>query len=117
MSESPPELVITRCESCHARFLPRPGPCPRCGATTVAVERIPPVGQVLASTEAAYPPAGWSTPHRLALVSASEDIRILALVEGELPRTGDLVGIERRSDHYVVRRAAASGTPSGPAGP
>ena len=107
--------MITRCESCHARFLPRRGPCPRCGATTLNSEHIPPAGHVLASTEALYPPTGWASPHRLALVAASEDIRILAHVDGELPRTGELVDIERRPGHYVVRRATPDGAADGPA--
>jgi uncharacterized OB-fold protein len=111
------DLRITRCESCHSRFLPRPGPCPRCGATTVVSLRIPPVGRVLAATEALYPPTGWTSPHRLALVAVSEDVRVLALVEGPLPSAGVLVRIERRGEQYVARtpepEPPATGAPPG----
>ena len=102
MSEPAPEIVVTRCTSCHSRYLPRPGPCPRCGATTVAALRIPPEGRVLAATESMYPPSGWAKPHRLALVTAAEDVRILALVRGDLPETGAWVTIRREGDHYIV---------------
>jgi hypothetical protein len=65
--------------------------------------RISPNGQVLASTEVMVPPSGWTSPHRLALVAAAEDIRVLALVRGDLPKAGEVVAVEHEGDHYVVR--------------
>ncbi|MCI4349415.1 MAG: hypothetical protein L3J93_04270 [Thermoplasmata archaeon] len=49
------------------------------------------------------PAAGWKAPHRLALVAAAEDVRILALVEGDLPEPGSVVGLELRDGRYLAR--------------
>jgi len=73
---------------------------------------IPAVGRVLASTEVVYPPKDWSSPHRLALIGASEDIRILAVVEGELPPAGVTVRLRRVEDRYVARPTESPDGPS-----
>lgn len=102
MSAPPPILEIGRCEACHGRFLPRPGPCPRCGADAVRPLPVPPDGVVLAATELTAPAAGWAAPHRLALVEIAEGVRVLALVEGDLPDVAARVRVRRDGDRYVV---------------
>ena len=99
----PRDLLISRCESCHARFLPRPGSCPKCGSTSLRAQSVPPVGTVLAAVELETPSAGWTAPHRIALVELEESVRLLALVPGRLPAIGERVGVERDEDRYVVR--------------
>lgn len=97
------DLVIARCESCHGRFLPRPGPCPRCGSTSVIPQPIPPTGEILAATELMVPATGWPAPHRIALVGLSEEVRVLAEVDGPLPEIGSFVTVEPSGDRYRVR--------------
>ncbi|HEV2230816.1 MAG TPA: hypothetical protein VGS18_01340 [Thermoplasmata archaeon] len=97
------DLVIARCESCHGRFLPRPGPCPRCGSTSVIPQPIPPTGEILAATELMVPATGWPAPHRIALVGLSEEVRVLAEVDGPLPEIGSFVTVEPLGDRYRVR--------------
>jgi uncharacterized OB-fold protein len=98
----PAPLLISRCTSCHGRFLPRDGPCPRCGSLAVSPVEVPATGVVLASIELAAPAAPWPAPHRLALVELEESVRILALVPGPLPTRGDRVGVTRDRDRYLV---------------
>lgn len=93
------ELVL--CHSCHTRFLPTDGPCPKCGSTDVALYSASAVGQVLAATELHYPASGWHSPHRLAMVEVADGVRILTIVEGSLPVPGALV--EVRNDGAVYR--------------
>lgn len=97
-----PEILVTRCESCHGRFVPRPGPCPYCGSRQVGPEALPPEGRVLAAIELASPSAGWPAPHRLALVELAQAVRVLALAPDPLPTVDDLVGIERDGEVYRV---------------
>lgn len=100
---SPPAgLLVSGCRSCHSRFLPRPGRCPRCGSEEVGPQRIPARGTVLSATELSVPPAGFESPHRLALLEAAEGVRILAVVRGPLPEPGATVGVVRDGEQYVV---------------
>jgi uncharacterized OB-fold protein len=103
MSDPAEGLIVSRCESCHGRFVPREGSCPFCGSSEITPQTIPPRGFVLASTELLAPAAGWNAPHRLALVAAAEDVRILALVDGPLPEPGSIVGLEHRDGRYRAR--------------
>ena len=48
---NPTPLLVTRCPSCTLRYLPRAGPCPKCGSMEVAPLALPPEGRVLAATE------------------------------------------------------------------
>lgn len=102
MSTDPP-IPVTLCQQCHNRFLPRPGPCPRCGSTSLGPSELAPVGSVLAATQLENPPAGWDAPHRLALVELEESVRILALVDGEVPAVGTTVHVRREADRFHVR--------------
>jgi uncharacterized OB-fold protein len=101
MSEPSP-IAILRCEHCHGRFLPRPGGCPRCGSRDLRPGEIPATAHVLAATELLAPATGWPTPHRLAIVEAEEQVRILAVVSGPLPALGDVVEVRRRGELYEI---------------
>ncbi len=102
---NPTPLLVTRCPSCTLRYLPRAGPCPKCGSMEVAPLALPPEGRVLAATELASPAAGWPTPHRIALIELAESVRLLAIVDGPLPVTGSVVTVVRDGDAYRVPKA------------
>jgi uncharacterized OB-fold protein len=102
VSAPAPGLLVEGCRSCHSRFLPRPGRCPRCGSDAVGPQRIAPRGTVLAATELSVPPAGVEAPLRLALLEAAEGVRILAVVRGPLPEIGRTVEVLRDGEQYVV---------------
>lgn len=110
----PASLAIVRCEHCHGRFLPHPGPCPRCGSTELVAGEIPANAVVLAATELQAPAAGWPTPHRLAIVEGAESVRILAVVPGPLPPLGSVVVVRRAGDLYEVAPDAAAPASSVP---
>lgn len=95
-------LAMSRCGSCHAGFLPRPGACPRCGSSKVGTTGLPPRGKVLAATELSAPATGWASPHRLALIEITEGIRLLAVVSGALPAVGDEVKVTLDAAVYRV---------------
>jgi uncharacterized OB-fold protein len=97
-----PTLPIVRCEHCHGRFLPHPGPCPRCGSTDLAAGEIPATAVVLAATELFAPGSGWTSPHRLAIVEAAESVRVLSVVRGPLPAVGAVVEVRREGELYAV---------------
>ena len=112
MTDRPAELVLSRCEACHARFLPNDGPCPRCGSTEVKAFVAPPLGVVLAATEVTSPAEGWKSPHRLALVEMPQSVRLLAIVEGPVPAPGDVVSVRRDGDIYRARTEPGSARPA-----
>lgn len=97
-----PSMVVdlARCRSCHARFLPSDGPCPRCGSSDCVGYSTSAVGKILAATELHYPAMGWQAPHRLALVELSDGVRVLAIADPPLPTPGVLVEIRRDGDVY-----------------
>ena len=97
-----PVIELSRCEACRTRFLPTDGACPRCGSTDVRAYPSPALGTVLASTELSNPPAGWTAPHRLALVDLPESVRVLAIVPGPLPAPGTVVAIRRDGAVYLA---------------
>ena len=96
-------IELTGCHSCHARFLPTDGPCPRCGSTDCSSYTTSPIGRVLAASELHYPPSGWHAPHRLALIEMTDAVRVLAIVEAALPVAGDLVEVRKDGDVYRAR--------------
>ena len=104
---APVSILVSRCASCHGRFLPREGPCPRCGSRSVTPVELPPFGVVLAAIELTAPAAPWTAPHRLALVELEESVRILGLVPGSLPGRGARVAVARDGAHYVISAAEA----------
>ena len=102
---APAQLLVAACASCHSRFLPRSGPCPRCGSREVAPYAVPAQGVVLAAVELQNPSAGWTVPHRLVLVELAESVRLLALAPDVLPTIGAWVGVERDGDRYRIAPA------------
>lgn len=104
-SQPSPDIVVSQCGHCPARFLPRPGPCPRCGSTEISPRSVPPDGSVLAATELLAPATGWTAPHRIALVELDAGVRVLGVVDGPLPARGARIRIVR--DHDLYRVAAA----------
>ncbi len=105
MNAELPPIDLSRCSSCHSLYFPTAGPCPRCGAREVSVEKCPALGVVLAATELSNPPEGFSAPHRIALVELVESARVLAIVDGPLPVAGDTVELLREGDHFRMRGA------------
>jgi uncharacterized OB-fold protein len=103
----PVPLLVSRCGSCTLRYLPRAGPCPRCGATKPLPLSIPPEGMVLAATELSSPAQGWPTPHRIALIELAESVRVLAIVEGDLPASGSRVEVVHVGEAYHAHLATA----------
>lgn len=93
-------LPLSRCTSCHAGFVPRPGPCPRCGSERIDSVELPAHGTVLAMTELSMPVSGWTAPHRLAMVEIAEGIRILCVVRGPMREPGDTVPVARDGAFY-----------------
>jgi uncharacterized OB-fold protein len=105
MTEAAP-IRIVRCEHCHGRFLPGPTACPRCGSRELVAGEVPARASVLAATELHAPAAGWPTPHRLAIVEAAEQVRILAVVPGPLPVVGDVVEVRQKGELYEIGAGA-----------
>lgn len=107
MSSAPsPPILVSRCGHCHGRFLPRPGPCPRCGSLETVPNPVDPIGTVRAATSLEAPAAGWRAPHRLALVELAESVHVLAVVDGELPPIGAVVAVWRDGEIYYARASA-----------
>ncbi|MGI0053345.1 MAG: Zn-ribbon domain-containing OB-fold protein [Thermoplasmata archaeon] len=102
-------IRVQRCGACHSRFLPRAGLCPRCGSGAVTAEVIAPLGRVIAATELTAPAAGWSAPHRIALVEIGSGVRLLAVALDRRPTSGEEVVVRRAGDHFEI-------TPTTPAG-
>lgn len=100
-----PELLVSRCPSCTLRYLPRSGPCPKCGSVRVEPLAVPAQGAVLAATELERPTAGWPNPHRIALVELAQAVRVLALVDGRLPEPGEVVTVTRDGEKYRASTA------------
>lgn len=103
MSSVASELEVFRCLTCHHRFAPADGVCPRCASTQIEPFRIPAIGTVLAATEVSYPAEGWPTPHRLALVELAEAVRLLAVAGPSLPTPGEVVELEAGPGYYRAR--------------
>jgi uncharacterized OB-fold protein len=95
-------IEMSRCSSCHAGFLPRPGNCPRCGSTRIETVLLPAQATVRAATELSTPASGWTAPHRLALAEIAEGIRILCVVIGPLPTAGDIVQVKQVGPVYQI---------------
>ncbi len=108
MTDPANSLRLLRCEACQLRYLPSDSPCPRCGGRSATEYFVPAVGSVVVGTELHYPAEGWSAPHRLAFVEVADKVRLLAIVEGHLPRTGDPVSIATEGLVYRARAAPAA---------
>ncbi len=93
-------IELARCGGCRAPFLPTDGPCPRCGSTDTHLYTASAHGTVLAATELVHPAAGWGSPHLLAFVELSGEVRLLAIVDGPLPGVGSVVTVRREGEVY-----------------
>ncbi len=103
MTPELPEIELERCTTCHHRFLPADGVCPRCASPEIEPFRVPAVATVLASTELTSPSEGWPSPHRLALVELAESVRLLVVASAPLPEPGESVEITKGPGHYTAR--------------
>lgn len=114
MIERAGDLAVNRCGQCHARFLSRPGRCPRCGSRDVTEGRIPARATVIAATELTSPPEGFPAPHPILLLEGEEGVRLLATIRGPLPAIGTIVAIEREGETYYAQPEPPHGAEIGP---
>lgn len=105
MSGSSPTVELARCGTCHLRFVPADGVCPRCASAEVTTFRVPALATVLAATSIVYPSAGWPSPHRVALVELAEAVRLVAIADEPLPAAGEIVELFAGPTAFRVRRA------------
>lgn len=98
-------LRLGKCLTCHVRFVPGDGPCPKCGSSTTEPYVSPGLATVLASTSLEVPAPGWPKPHLLALVEAEDGVRLLVVPEASLPAIGAVV--EVWADGEVFRARAS----------
>lgn len=101
---SAPELDIVRCDVCHVAVTGPRSHCPRCGARSLRPGVVPASGTVLAATELAVPPEGFSAPHRLILLELEEGVRILAQTDGALPAHGEKLRVRRDCGRFWIDR-------------
>jgi uncharacterized OB-fold protein len=100
-------LTLGKCATCHARFVPCDGPCPRCASPATELYRAGALGAVLAATSLDAPPPGWPGPHPLALVEVEDGVRLLVVPDAPLPAVGSRV--EVRADGAIYRCRPAEG--------
>lgn len=108
-ADGPTSIELALCATCHHRFVPADGVCPRCASADVSRYRVDARATVLASTELVYPSSGWPTPHRLVLVEVAESVRLLAVADAPLPRPGEVVRLLRGDGPYYRATLGASG--------
>jgi hypothetical protein len=65
------------------------------------------LGILLAATELTSPAQGWPNPHRIALIELAESVRVLAIVEGEIPAIGSNLAVVHEGETYRARLAPA----------
>ena len=106
-------VQLGKCLTCHARFVPVDGPCPRCGSARTEPYVSPGVGRVLASTLLEVPPPGWPGPHPLAIVEVEDGVRLLVIPEPPLPAPGALVTVAADGPVYRARSADPEGAERG----
>jgi len=63
---------------------------------------------VIAATELTSPAEGWPSPHRIALIELAESVRVLAIVDGEMPPNGARVVVVQKDDTYHARLSTAT---------
>ena len=103
MSDGPAPLRLGKCSTCHARYVPIDGPCPKCGSLATEAYVSAGVGTVLASTLLEVPPPGWTAPHPLALVEVEDGVRLLVVPDLPLPPAGTLVQVRGEEGLYRAR--------------
>ena len=110
---APVGVSLGKCSTCHARFVPVDGPCPRCGSPSTETYASPGVGKVLAATALEVPPPGWPGPHLLALVEVEDGVRLLVIPDPPLPSLGALVEVRAEGALYRGRALAEGGAERG----
>jgi uncharacterized OB-fold protein len=100
VTDSSGTLELARCLACQVRYLPGDGPCPNCGSSHHERYPAPARGIVLAGTELVHPATGWPSPHRLVLVEVVDSVRLLAIVDPDLPPVGAVVSVRKDGDVY-----------------
>ena len=109
---SPNELTglrLGKCSTCHTRFVPVDGPCPKCGSTATESYLAGGLGTVLCSTALEVPPPGWEPPHPLALVEVEDGVRLLVIPDLPLPAVGTIVEVVSDGAVYRARASPISG--------
>jgi uncharacterized OB-fold protein len=112
MTSGPPDLTVMRCSVCSHVSLPGDGPCPHCGAQDLRPISVAPQATVIAATELLSVATGWTSPHRLAMVEVPQGVRLLAIVNGNLPAIGSRVDVTMENGLYHVT-ARLSDPPGG----
>jgi hypothetical protein len=107
-ASEPAPLVLGKCSTCHARFVPIDGPCPRCGSPATEPYPSPGIGKILAATSLEVPPPGWPAPHRLALVEVEDGVRLLVVPDAPLPEVGSLARVVADGPIYRARPVGAA---------
>jgi len=101
-----PGLELCKCLTCHVRFAPTDGPCPKCGSGTTEAYRSSGLAVVLAATALEVPPPGWERPHPLALVELEDGVRLLVIPDDRSPPAPrSLVEVRREGGLYRARAA------------
>jgi uncharacterized OB-fold protein len=78
------QLIVSRCNSCHATVYPARAICPYCRSdNTTAIGTHSAQGEVLSYTSLEMPPEGFTPPVVLALVKLSNGATVLALASTE----------------------------------
>lgn len=106
-------LRLGKCSTCHARFVPVDGPCPKCGSTATESYESSGLGTVLGSTSLEVPPPGWESPHPLALVEVEDGVRLLVIPDPPLPAVGTVVEVFADGPLYRARASPIAGKPRG----
>jgi len=107
-ADAPAGVRLGKCMTCHVRFLPVDGPCPKCGSRSTEPYVSPGIGTVLASTSLEVPPPGWQRPHPLAFVEVEDGVRLLVVPEAPPPGAGEVVEVWQDGEVYRARRSARS---------
>jgi hypothetical protein len=106
-AEAAPGVTLGKCSTCHVRFVPGDGPCPKCGSVATEAYVSPGVGTVLASSALEVPPPGWERPHLLALIEVEDGVRLLVVPDPPLPLAGSLVQVRQDGAVYRARSTLA----------
>jgi uncharacterized OB-fold protein len=103
-----PDLRIRHCEACGYALAPDAARCSRCSSTQLGWTRVEARGRVLAATELVSVAAGWTSPHRLALIEIPPGLRLLGIVDGALPSPGAPVSVRLEDGRIHVTKDVSS---------
>ena len=106
-------LPLGKCLTCHVRFVPVDGGCPKCGSAATERYVSAGVGTVLSATALENPPPGWERPHLLAFVEVEDGVRLLVVPGKPLPAVGSEVVVRESGGVYRARLSATGGEKRG----